>query len=78
MWSARERKTIRKTFGTLSEARAWRQESQVALRKGTLRSPSQTTLKEAADDWLAAATTGVARTRSGDQFKPSAVRAYRH
>lgn len=77
VWSAREHKTIRKTFAGLSEARAWRQESQVALRKGTLRSPSQTTLRQAAHEWLAAAEGGVARTRSGDGFKPSAIRAYR-
>jgi integrase len=77
VWSAREHKTIRKTFRTLSEARAWRQESQVALRKGTLRAPSPTTLSEAAQDWLAAATAGLVRTRSGDAYKPSALRAYR-
>ena len=40
VWSARERKPIRKTFRELAEAKAWRQESQVALRKGTLRAPS--------------------------------------
>jgi hypothetical protein len=77
VWSARERKTIRKTFRSLSEARAWRQESQVALRQGTLRSPSQTTLNHAAQEWLAAAEAGLVRTRSGDAYKPSALRAYR-
>jgi hypothetical protein len=44
VWSGRERKTIRKTFRELGEARAWRHESQVAIRNGLLRSPSQTTL----------------------------------
>ena len=77
VWSARERKTIRKTFRELGEARAWRQRSQVALRKGLLRSPSQTTLEEAADEWLAAAETGLVRTRSGEAYKPAAIRAYR-
>jgi integrase len=77
VWSPRDCKTIRKTFPTLAAARAWRQESQVALRKGTLRAPSPTTLAEAAEDWLAAATAGLVRTRSGDAYKPSAVRAYR-
>jgi integrase len=42
-----------------------------------LRAPSQTTLQRAADDWLAAATAGVIRTRSGDAYKPSALRAYK-
>jgi hypothetical protein len=77
VWSARERKTIRKTFRSLVDARTWRQESQIALRKGQLRSPSEITLIEAAAEWLAAAQTGVVRTRSGEAYKPSAIRAYR-
>jgi integrase len=77
VWSSIERKTIRRTFRSLSEARAWRHESQVALRKGLLRSPSKTTLTEAAEEWLTAAEAGLVRTRSGDAYKPSAVRAYR-
>src|SRR5581483_7228538 len=35
------------------------------------------TVREAAEEWLAAAESGVVRTRSGDQFKPSAIRSYR-
>jgi hypothetical protein len=79
VWSPRDRKPIRKTFATFVEARAWRQESQVALRQDTLRAPSQTTLQQAADDWLAAAAAaaGVIRTRSGDPYKPSALHAYK-
>src|SRR5581483_1051175 len=77
VWSPRDRKPIRKTFASLKDARAWRQESQVALRKGTLRAPSPVTLREAADEWLTAAAAGLVRTRSGDAYKPSAVRAYR-
>ena len=67
---------MRKTFRSLSEARAWRAETQTALHRGTLRAPSRTTLAEAAEEWLAAAQTGVVRTRSGDPYKPSALRAY--
>jgi integrase len=77
VWSPRDRRPIRKTFATVSEAKAWRQETQVALRKGTLRVPSALTLAEAAERWLAAAETGVVRTRSGDCYKPSAVRSYK-
>jgi hypothetical protein len=77
VWSPRDRKPIRKTFATVNEAKAWRQESQVALRKGTLRATAPTTVREATDEWLAAAETGIVRTRSGDPYKPSAVRAYR-
>jgi integrase len=77
VWSVREQKTIRKTFRELSEARAWRQQSQIAVRNGLLRSPSQTTLNQAAAEWLEAAEAGLVRTRSGEAYKPSAVRAYR-
>src|SRR5438132_9996605 len=73
VWSPRDRKPIRKTFPTLAEARAWRQESQVALRKGTLRAASPTTLQQAAEEWITAAEVGLVRTRSGDPYKPSAV-----
>src|SRR4051794_9526393 len=77
VWSSADQKTIRKTFGTLTEARTWRHESQVALRKGTLRSASRLTLGEAAESWLLAAADGVVRTRTGEAYKPSAIRAYR-
>jgi integrase len=76
VWSARDRKKLRKTFGTLGAARGWRADAQVALRKGTLRAPTSTTLREAAERWLAGARDGSIRTRSGDRFKPSAIRSY--
>ena len=76
VFSARDRRTIRKSFPSLSEARAWRADTKAALQKGTLRAPTRTTLTEAADDWLSAARAGIARTRSGDAYKPSALRSY--
>ncbi len=76
VWSARDRRPIRKTFGTVAEAKAWRLDSQVALRRGMLRAPTTYTLTEAAEDWLRAAKEGVVRTRSGDPYKPSALRGY--
>jgi hypothetical protein len=78
VWSARDRKPIRKTFPTVAGALAWRQETQVALRRGTLRAPTTTTLAEAAEAWLSGAEAGIIRTRSGDRYKPSALRSYRH
>ena len=77
VWSARDGKPIRKTFLNVSEAKAWRSGSQVALRKRTLRAPSAIRLTEAADEWLTAAEAGIIRTRSGDHYKPSALRSYR-
>ncbi len=76
VFSPRDRRTIRKSFKTLADARAWRADTKAALQKGTLRAPTRTTLAEAADDWLAAARAGIARTRSGERYKPSALRSY--
>jgi integrase len=75
-WSARDRKPIRRTFATLAEARAWRQDTQVALRRGTTRAPLRITVRESAEAWLRAARAGVVRTRSGERYKPSALRSY--
>src|SRR5712691_8246757 len=76
VFAPRERKKIRKTFPTQAAAKAWRADAQVALRKGTLRMPSNVTLREAAESWLQGARAGLIRTRSGDPYKPSALRAY--
>lgn len=76
VWSARESKRIRKTFPTLSAAKAWRGDAQGALRRGTMRAPTPTTLREAWITFHAGALDGTIRTRSGDQYKPSALRGY--
>jgi integrase len=76
VFSQRDGKTIRKTFQTLADARAWRAQAHSALRLGTLRAPTRTTLAVAAAEWLAAAQAQVVRTRSGHPYKPSALRAY--
>jgi integrase len=76
VWSAREKKRIRKTFPTLAAAKAWRQDAQVGLRKGTMRAPSSVTIRQAAEAWLAGARDGSVRNRSGAVYKPSAIRGY--
>ena len=75
-WSARERRPLRRTFPSLAAARAWRAEAQVELRRGRLGAPSETRLKEAATKWLEAAAAGIIRTRSGEPYKPAAIRSY--
>jgi integrase len=75
-YSARDGKRIRKTFSTLAEAKAWRQDAQVALRQGRMRPPSSVTLREAAKEWLAGAREGAITNRSGDAYKPSVLRSY--
>ncbi len=73
---ARENKKVRKTFATLAEARSWRHDAASAAGKGALRSPTRLTLAAAADQWLEGVRGGVIRNRSGDAYKPSAIRGY--
>jgi integrase len=76
VFSAREGKKLRRTFHTLAEAKGWRADATVALRRGTLRSPSKLTLREAWQTWIEGAKSGLVRTRGGDVYKPSALRGY--
>jgi integrase len=76
VWSARDRKPVRKTFRSLREARAWRARARVELGRGRLDPPSKVTLGEAAERWLSEARAGIVRTRSGDRYKPSSLRSY--
>jgi integrase len=46
------------------------------VRRGSLRAATSTTLREAAESWLAGAKDGTIRNRSGDAYKPSAIRSY--
>lgn len=76
VWSVRDKKVIRKTFATPTAAKAWRQDASVALRKRTLQASTPTTLRQAWEAWLGGAKEGWVRTRSGDKYKPSALRGY--
>ena len=79
VFSRRDGQKIRKTFtgtGARSAAKAWRADATVSLSKGTLRAPSPQTLEEAWKAWHEGALAGTIRTRSGDPFKPSALRSY--
>jgi integrase len=76
VWSAREQKRLRKTFPTLAAARAWRAEAQTAIRRGTMRAPVATTVREAGEELVEGMRSGRVRTRSGDRYKPSAIRGY--
>jgi integrase len=76
VWSARDAKRIRKHFDSLGAAKMWRADSYGKLRRRELRAPSRITFAEAAEQWLAGARAGSIRTRSGDLYKPSAIRSY--
>jgi integrase len=77
VYDRRAGQRVRKTFDKFDEAKAWRAEATVGLRRGTMKAPSRVTLREAAEAWLAGAEAGTIRTRSGDPYKPSAIRGYK-
>jgi integrase len=65
-----------RTFPTISAARLWRQDAQVALRRGTMRPPTSTTIADAAEILIAGAHDGTTLDRSGKPYKPSTARGY--
>lgn len=78
VWDNGTGKRIRRTFATRSAAKQWRSDAQVVLRRGTLTAERGPSLAEAAELWLRDLGDGHLRTRSGDPYKPSAVRGYEH
>jgi integrase len=76
LWDAAAGKRIRKTFPTISAARRWRQDAVVAVRAGDLSADRGPRLSDAAKAWLAGLREGTITNRSGDRYKPVAVRSY--
>jgi integrase len=76
VYSKRDGRRIRKTFATLAEAKGWRADAQVGVRKGTLRASSRVTFREAAEAWLEAAEAGTIRAKGGRPYKPKTLRSY--
>ena len=65
-----------RTFTTRNEAKAWRAEATVALNKGTVKAPTKVTVTDAWEKTRAGMRDGTVRNRSGDLYKPSAIRGY--
>ena len=63
-----------RTFPSLAAAQAWRREALLAVEHGKLRATAPVTLRAAAERFLSGARDGSVRNRSGDAYKPSAVR----
>jgi integrase len=76
VWNKRDGLKHRKSFRTLAEAKAWRDEARVAIRRGALRKQISTRLREMGEAWLEDAGAGRVRNRSGDLYKPSSIRGY--
>lgn len=69
-------KRFMKTFATMAAAKQWRDDVRLDLRRGRLDGERKLTLREAADAWVTQARAGTIRNRSGDVYKPSALRGY--
>ena len=76
VFSKREGKKIRRTFPREAEAKSWRADALAALARGGLRAAKPTTVEQAWASWYAGAKTGAVTNRSGDPYKPSALRSY--
>src|SRR5690348_15009254 len=77
VWSAADGKQLRGPwFPTITQARNWRQDALVAVRKGTLRAPVALTVADAAVDFIAGARDGRILDRAGTRYKPSSIRNY--
>jgi integrase len=76
VYSKKDGKKIYKAWPTRAAAVKWREDAKPQVRKKLLRAPTSTTLNEAAKQWLAEARVGVIRPRSGEPYKPAAIRGY--
>jgi integrase len=76
VWDPRERKLHRKTFRVRAEAIGWRDDVRIAVRNGTVRPQSRTTVLEAAEALVAGISDGSVLDRTGKPYKPSTRRSY--
>lgn len=76
VYSKRDGKKIRKSFPTLAAAKLWRSDASTSVHRGTMRAPTSVTLEQAWDEWERGAKSGLIRTKSGDPYKPGAIRGY--
>ena len=75
-YDTRTGRQVWRAFPTLSAAKLWRQDAQVALRRGTMRPPTAKTIAEAAEVLIAGAHDSTILDRTGKPYKPSTARGY--
>lgn len=77
VWDNATGQRICRTFTNETAAKAWRRDAKIALRRGReVAAGSRQTVAEAVNEWVDLARRGVVRNRSGEPYKPSAVRGY--
>lgn len=72
----RDGKKFRKTFSTQAEAKSWRADAIGAASRGKLRTPTTTTVRQAAEAFLAGARDGSIPAAGGGRYKPATIRGY--
>lgn len=76
VWNPRAKKLHRKTFAMLSEAKGWRDDVKVAVRKGTITPATRETVAEAAHALVQGMKDGSVLDRTGKLYKPATIRSY--
>jgi integrase len=68
---------VRKTFERESDAKSWRADQLVGLRRGKSVTPTRITLREASAEFLRLAKEGQIRSRNGRRYSPATLRGYK-
>jgi integrase len=76
VYDKRAGKTLKRTFPTITAAKRWRTDALTAVRGGDLSADRGPLLTEAFEAWAEQARAGHIRNRSGDPYKPAALRSY--
>ncbi len=76
VWDAKAERRLSKTFPNRTAARLWREDAKASMRAGELSANRGELLKNAIDEWLDGLRAGHIRNRSGDPYKPGAIRGY--
>jgi integrase len=72
----REGKKVRRSFPTLAAAKSWRADAKSRADRGKMRSPTQTTLRDAWREFHNGAKDGSIPSRDGRRYKPATLRGY--
>jgi integrase len=75
-YDSRTGRQVWRTFPSLTAAKLWRRDAQVALSRGTMRPPTSKTIAQAAEVLIAGAHDGTILDRAGKPYKPSTARGY--
>lgn len=76
VWHPTEKRQIRRASSSRAEVEGWRRDALIAIRRGRSLEVAGGTLHDVAEQFLKDARAGVVVTRSGDRYKPAAIRSY--